>query len=151
MGIYPYYLQRATITPILKSGDRNCIHNYRPISVLPFMRKLVEKSLSIRLVNFLGKLSIIPLHHYGFTKGKSTHDALIGFSDHIFAAIDKKQSPISVFVDHSKAFDTVDHAILLAKTERNRFRGLPLNMFPCFFFKELNKLKFVNVILMLSM
>ena len=118
VGIFPDHLKRAIITPIFKNGDKNCTSNYRPISLLPFLSELLEKCLISRLISFLDKFSIISPHQYGFLKGKSTQDALIAFTDHIYDALDKKQSTISVFIDYSKAFDTLDHAILLAKMER---------------------------------
>ena len=117
-GLIPNHLKQAIITPTLKSGDKSCIHNYRPILVLLFMGKLVEKCLLTRLISFLDKMSIISPHQYGFTKGRSTQDALITFTNHVYEALDNKQSSIGVFVDYSKAFDTVDHAILLAKLEK---------------------------------
>ena len=84
------------------------------------------------MVKFLDELSIISPHQFGFTKGKSTQDALIDFNDHIYEAIGKRQSSISVFVDYSQAFVTVDPTILLAKMEKNRIRSLLLNMFTSF-------------------
>ena len=99
-SLFQDYLKRAIITLILKSGDKRCIHNYRPISVLPFMSKLVEKCLFTRLISFLGKLSIISPHQHGFNKGRSTQDALIAFTDHVYEALDNKQSSISVFVEY---------------------------------------------------
>ena len=88
--------------------------------VLPFMCELGEKCLPSRLIIFLGKTSIFSPHQYGFTKGKSTQDALAAFTDHIYDANDNRQSSISVFVDCSKTVDTVDHKILLEKTGEKR-------------------------------
>ena len=93
------------------------------------MSKLAEKCLLTRLISFLDKLSIISPHQYGFTKGKSTQGAPTAFTDHVYEALDNRQLSISVFVDYSKAFDTVDYAILLAKLEKYGIRGLPQKHF----------------------
>ena len=104
-GVFPDYLKRAIITPIWKSGDKKCVHNYRPISVLPFISKFVEKCLLTRLVIFLDKPSIISLHHYVFIKGRSTHLGLIAFTAHVYKALDNRQLSFSVF------FSIVEHSI----------------------------------------
>lgn len=127
-GIFPNCLKQATITPVYKKGEQNLMTNYRPISILSFMSKLFEKCLLSRLVKFLDKFSVISKNQYGFMKNKSTEDALIAFTDHVYEALDNRQSSIGIFIDYSKAFDTIDHSILISKLWLCGIRGLPLKI-----------------------
>ena len=127
-GIFPNCLKQATITPVYKKGEQNLMTNYRPISILSFMSKLFEKCLLSRLVKFLDKFSVISKNQYGFMKNKSTEDALIAFTDHVYEALDNRQSSIGIFIDYSKAFDTTDHSILISKLWLCGIRGLPLKI-----------------------
>jgi hypothetical protein len=127
MGCFPDILKRAQITPIFKSGDPQITSNYRPISVLPLFSKVFEKCMATRLVSFINKFSLISPHQFGFIKKVSTVDALINFSEYIYGALNEKKHCISVFIDLKKAFDTVNHAVLLQKLSCYGIRGLPLD------------------------
>ena len=126
-GIFPDILKNAKITPVFKSGDSSNTSNYRPISVLPLFSKIFERCLTARLVDFIHDFSIISPHQFGFLKNISTVDALIGLTEYIYSAINDKKHCISIFVDLRKAFDTVNHGILLQKLYCYGIRGLPLS------------------------
>ena len=128
-GIFPKCLKRAHITPILKSGSPQLVSNFRPISVLPILSKIFERAIASRLSNFIHKFSIISLNQFGFQKNKSTVDAIINLIEHIYSSLDKKHHTIGLFIDLKKAFDTVNHPILLRKLSRAGIRGLPLKLF----------------------
>ena len=128
-GIFPDILKHANITPVYKNGDRHCISNYRPISVLPFLGKILEKCIALRLVNFMQKYNIITPNQYGFQKGRSTADAILKLMEYIYNALNEKKHNLTVFVDLRKAFDTVNHEILLSKLYQYGIRGIALDWF----------------------
>ena len=128
-GIFPDILKIAIITPIYKNGNLYSLTNYRPISVLPILSKIFEKVIASRVNSWLNKHSLISTNQYGFQRGRSTADALISLTDQIYSALNSKEHSISVFVDLRKAFDTVQHDILLSKMQLMGFRGLPLALF----------------------
>lgn len=128
-GIFPSILKAGTVTPIFKSGDPADISNYRPISVLPLFSKIFERCMANRLINFANKYSIISPHQFGFQKNKSTVDAIVDLTEYIYGALNGKRHCLSIFIDLKKAFDTVNHAILLQKLEHYGVRGLPLRWF----------------------
>ena len=113
-GIFPVKLKIAKIVPIFKSGDECTFTNYRPVSVLPVFSKIMERLMYDRLISCMLK-HILFEYQFGFQKGKSTHMALITLVDRITEALDIGDYVVGVFLDFSKAFDTVDHAILLDK------------------------------------
>ena len=145
-GKFPDPLKCAVITPIFKAGLKYLVDNFRPISVLILLSKIFERCLFIRLSSFLKKFKIISDDQYGFTKGKSTEDALIAFTDCIYKALDDKLYTISVLVDYSKAFDTVNHSILLAKMEKYGVRGIPLQIFASYFENRRHVTKINNIL-----
>ena len=113
----------------LKKGDASSIENYRPISILPFISKILEKCIHSRLVSFLSSSNVLCAEQFGFRKNSSTADALISLTENFFENINKKLSTINVFVDYRKAFDTINHAILIRKLEAYGIRGVPLELF----------------------
>ena len=128
-GIFPECLKHATITPIYKKDNKQTMSNYRPISVLPLMSKVFERCVAERLWSFFNKHSIISQYQFGFQKGKSTLDALINLTENIYSALNESKHTACVFIDLRKAFDTVNHGILLRKLYCYGIRGLPLKWF----------------------
>ena len=115
---------------LLNRGEKFKPNNYRPISLLSCFNKLFENLLCKRLVTFLGRNQILLNYQYGFRKLHSTILALIEFTDTIFIRfLDEGNYCVSVSIDLTKAFGTVDHDILLHKLERLGIRG-HANMFP---------------------
>ncbi len=122
-GIFPATLKNANITPIHKSGPTNDPNNYRPISTLSAFSKIFESLMKNGLLSYLQKYKILSDSQYGFRPGLNTYHALNKFSSHIYSSLDNKLSVLSIFVDFSKAFDTVNHNILLKKLHHYGIRG----------------------------
>ena len=122
-GEYPAQLKMAKVIALYKKGEKYKLGNYRPISLLSCLNKLFEKILCKRLVRFLEINHILFDYQFGFRKLHSTTLALIEFTDNIRKVLDEGNYAISVFVDLTKAFDTVDHEILLDKMDRCGIRG----------------------------
>ena len=116
-GIFPDKLKIAKITPILKTGDACLVQKYRPISVLPAFSKIFERVVYNRKLKFITDNNILCSNQYGFRPGHSTSQALISFVNKVSNAVDSNYYLAGVFLDLSKAFDTLDHAILLQKLE----------------------------------
>ena len=125
-GIFPDCLKIARITPIFKKGNSHVPGNYRPIASLPFLSKVYERSMANRLVNFFEKFSIIKPSQFGFQKGKSTTDAIYRLTELIYLNLHAKKSIINIQIDLRKAFDTVNHKILLQKLYSYGIRGTAL-------------------------
>ena len=127
-GEYPDPLKIAKVIPIFKKGDPSLASNYRPISVLSCINKIYEKILFIRLYNFLEKYNILYEFQFGFRQGHSTEHALVEIIDKIKQAIDNNELTCGLFLDLSKAFDTVNHEILLYKLDHYGIRGPALKL-----------------------
>ncbi|KAG7304079.1 hypothetical protein JYU34_011009 [Plutella xylostella] len=109
------------------SGTR--VNNYRPISVLTVLSKILEKILNRKLVNHLDKNNIISENQFGFRSGRSTEDAVHTLTDHIVKGLDSGLKTVGIFLDLCKAFDTVSIPLLLCKMERCGIRGIALDLF----------------------
>ena len=125
-GKFPDCLKLARVTPVHKKGDTTKPGNYRPISSLPFLSKVFERAMVNRLVKYLNKYSIIHPSQFGFQKGKSTSDAIFNLTNYIYDHLNRTNSVVNVLIDLRKAFDTVDHELLLQKLSLYGIRGLPL-------------------------
>ena len=123
-GVVPNELKVAKVVPIYTSGDRRLINNYRPVSVLPCFSKILEKLMYNRISNFIHKHNLLNEYQFGFRQKRSTNQALIVLLDKITAALDNGDIVLGVFLDFSKAFDTVDHQILLNKMYKYGIRGI---------------------------
>jgi hypothetical protein len=106
-GIVPYQTKIARILPLFRSGDNRVFSNYRPVSVLPIFSKVFEKVVYNRLFDYFNKSGSLFQNQFGFRKGHSTSLALHHLYDKITAAIDQRKFTVGIFLDLSKAFDTV--------------------------------------------
>ena len=111
----PRQLKIAKVIPIHKNNDPNNFCNYRPFSILPCFPKILERLMYNRLERFLNQSHIISEVQYGFRKKYSTYMALINLIDKISSGIDSNSFNIGIFIDLSKAFDTIDDNILFQK------------------------------------
>ena len=98
--------------------------NYRPISLLPLFSKVLERIMYNRLIEFINKYKILYKYQFGFRKDHSTYMALIILVDKITAALDKGEFTITVLIEFRKAFNTVDHQILLITLYHYGIRGI---------------------------
>ena len=114
-GIFPDKLKIAKIIPIFKKDDEGDSNNYRPISLLPAISKLFERIVHNQLFHYLTINRLLYDHQYGFREKYSTESATLEFIDTILQDLDNSKIPITIFLDLSKAFDTIDHNILLQK------------------------------------
>ena len=129
-GIFPDVLKIAKVLPFYKGkGEKTKVENYRPISILPALSKVFEKLIKVRLMNYLIEHDILNKNQHGFLPGKSTETAILDFTKKIIDALDEKKKVSGVFLDLSKAFDTVDHAILIEKLEALGILGPNLDLF----------------------
>ena len=128
-GCFPDSMKIADTIPLYKAKERDNTSNYRPISLLLTLSKILEKIVHKRTVNFLDSNNIIYNSQYGFREKHSTTDAVMELTTEILKAKENHQKTISVFLDLSKAFDTLDPAILLAKMDNYGMRGTVQNWF----------------------
>ena len=114
-GVFPEKWKLARVTPILKSGKQSEMNNYRPISVLSGVSRLLEKVVHDQLFEFLTANNLLSKNQFAYRKLHSTITSLMNVTDTWYKNIDEKKINISLFLDLSKAFDTINHEILLTK------------------------------------
>lgn len=125
----PECLKTAKVVPIYKSKARDKFANYRPVSLLPTLSKVLEKVIYKRLLHFFDTNKILNSNQFGFRAGHSTIDAVTKLTTDINICLDNKESTLAVFCDLSRAFDTIDHGILLGKLNFYGVRGHSLQWF----------------------
>ena len=134
--IFPDELKIAKVTPIFKTGERSSVSNYRPISVLPCFSKILEKIMYNRLYQYLIRNNLLYNKQFGFQKANSTEHAIIELVDQLCASFNKNNFTVGIFIDLSKAFDTVDHKILLEKLSHYGIKGKNLTWFKSYLSKR---------------
>ena len=123
-GTHPEKLKLVNVLPIYKKGSRLLVSNYRPISLLSNLNKIFEKIIYKRVHNFMEKNEILYPLQFGFRSKHSTIHALINITEKVRSALDQNKVSCGIFVDLQKAFDTVNHKILLQKLNYYGFRGI---------------------------
>ena len=129
-GIFPSKLKIAKVIPIFKEkGDDFNFENYRPISLLSIISKIFERVVHDQLYSYFEENNLFYKHQYGFRKKHSTELAALELIDRVLKDMDNKQDPFAIFLDLSKAFDTIDHSILIHKLSHYGIKGKELNWF----------------------
>ena len=128
-GQVPSNMKVAKVIPIFKKGNNLLVSNYRPISLLTSLSKVLEKIVYKRTVDFLNKHDILSNEQFGFREKHSTSHALLSVIDKIARSIDSSRHTVGIFLDLSKAFDTINHNILLYKLSHYGIRGRALDWF----------------------
>ena len=141
-GCVPKDLKIAKVIPFYKTGDQKSFNNYRPISVLPCFSKILEKIVYKRMLLHLNKQHIFYRHQYGFRENHSTDMALLQLVEKIYSALNNNEYALGIFLDLSKAFDSVDLTILLSKLHRYGFQDLSYSWLASY---VLNREQFVYV------
>ena len=122
-GTFPTVFKTGKVIPIYKKDNKECIENYRPVSILPIFGKIFEKIIYKRLYAFFVSKGVLNDAQFGFRKGHSTTHALHKSVDSITKSLADHKHVLGIFIDLSKAFDTLDHQILLKKLENYGIRG----------------------------
>ena len=127
-GKFPSLLKIAVVKPIFKAGDQSLMNNYRPISMLPYISKILEKIIFLRLMCHIEGNNILTPNQFGFRKAFSTYMPLIILQDAVTKGFEDRMVSCGIYLDLQKAFDTVDHTILLNKLQAYGITGTFLAM-----------------------
>ena len=126
-GIFPDLLKTSKVNPIFKNGDPSLLTNYRPISLVPIFSKIFERVMYNRIYDHMISNNLFYRKQFGFQKNSSTEHAILELVNQITKSFEKNNFMLGVFIDLSKAFDTVNHEILLAKLSHYGIKGKSLN------------------------
>ena len=127
--VFPSALKLAKVIPVYKKDSKLDFSNYRPISLLSNLDKIMEKLMYTRTVKFFNNNNLFYLLQFGFKQNYSTTHALISITETIRKYLDEGKFACGIFVDLQKALDTVEHDILLTKLEHYGVRGLANDWF----------------------
>ena len=131
-GSVPEQLKVAKVIPIYKKEKKENVEifsNYRPVSVLPCFSKILERLIFNRCMDYINNYNILNEKQFGFRPKHSTYMAIIELVDKIANAFERNETTVGIFLDFSKAFDTINQDILLYKLEYYEFRGVTLDWF----------------------
>ena len=112
-GVFPNAMKIAKVLSVYKNGAKNEFNNHRPISLLPQFSKILEKLFDLRMEKFINKYNILHDCQFVFGAGRSPSMAILCLIENITAPLDAHKHAVGVFVNTKKAFDTIDHNILL--------------------------------------
>ena len=129
MGIFPDNMKLADISPLFKGGNRHMLNNYRPISLLPTISKLLEKIVYAHTYNFLDQKKILYKSQYGFHKKHSCEHAVTELTGEICKGLENGKHTLAMYIDLSKSFDTINHDILYKKMYHYGIHGTALDWY----------------------
>ena len=141
-GIFPDQLKIAKVVPLFKKDDREIMDNYRPVSLLCALSKVFERAAYNQLYNYFKEHELFYKNQYGFRDQHSTELASLELIDRIYSDLNEKKNPIVIFMDLSKAFDTLDHKILLNKLKYYGITGIALSWFKSYLS---NRVQYVEI------
>ena len=141
-GVFPRQLKNARVVPVFKEGSKTEVGNYRPISLLSSLSKIYEKLMHKRILKFLDSNEVLNDMQYGFRPGRSCEHALLKAQQTLLDSLSKRQVSLLLFIDFSKAFDMVEHSILLKKLEHYGIRGTALQWMRSYLE---NRMQFVSI------
>ena len=127
-GIFPGQLKIAKIIPIHKKGNKLKVENKRPISLLNIFAKIYEKAIYTRLYSYIEKFNLISVNQHGFRANHSTETAVTQFIQNVYRALENRHHYVGICIDFSKAFDCLNHRVLIAKLENIGVRGPALKL-----------------------
>ena len=140
-SIFPTDWKRSKVMPVFKSGSKSDINNYRPISIIPDVSKIIEKVVHLQLSYYLQENKLLNKNQFGFRKRRSTELASTLFVDSIKKKVDEGKMVGSIFIDLTKAFDMLSHSKLLSKLSSYGIRDTELEFFTDYLF---NRVQFVQ-------
>ena len=143
-GIFPDKLKIAKVFPIYKSGKKYVLSSYRPIPVLPCFSKILERIKYNRLCNYMNENETLNYKQFGFRAGHSTEHAILELIDQVINAFGNNNFVLGVFIDLSKAFDTVDHNIPLERLSMYGVKGNSLKWFHSYLSSQKQYIEFQN-------
>lgn len=141
---FPKKLKIAFVRPIYKSGKKDDPANYRPISILPVLDKIMEEVMANRLQDYIAKYKIVNKNQYGFLKNRNVNQLLREFANTINTNLNKNHHSLVIFIDFKKAFDTLCHKRIIRKLEKIGIRGGLLDWFASYLCERSFKVKVSN-------
>ena len=144
-GVFPDKLKIAKVIPVFKKDDPHDFNNYRPISLLPTFSKVFERVVHTQLFQYFTANNLFYDHQYGFRKQHSTETAILELIDRLHKDLDEKKLPLAIFLDLSKAFDTIDHKILLEKLKHYGILNTELQWFQSYLTERTQFVEIENI------
>ena len=145
LGIFPDILKTGIVSPVYKKGNPQLLDNYRPISTLPIFSKIFEKLIYSRIYDFLISKNVLYEKQFGFRKNHSTSHAINYSVKYVSDKIEQKKHVIGIFLDLSKAFDTICHNKLMVKLHSYGIRGNCLELLKNYLLNRKQITKFNNI------
>ena len=144
-AVFPDDLKVARVIPVYKKGPRDRICNHRPISIMPNICKIYENLLYKRISYYLNSNNLLSSNQFGFRKGRNTEVAILNLVNRLLPALNEKNFAISIFLDFSACFDTVNRTKLLTKLDKMGLRGQTGQFFQSFLSNRKQFVSFKNI------